>query len=836
VDATQPRSFGDLLRHYRVAAGLTQEALAERARMSLAAIGKLERGARQRPYLATVALLADALSLSSDDRLELERAAKRGAHAAGTPAQNVATAINLPIHFSSFVGRERDLAKVRDMLSTHRLVTLVGAGGVGKTRLAVRAAEEFFAANPTGEPLDGVWLVDLSSLADGAMLPMTLGFRIGVNQCRTIDALIIYLRAQTFLLILDNCEHLLDPVAHAVTTIISHCPNGRILATSRQALSVEGERVYRVPPLSLPPRDTRSANAALQFDAIRLFKDRAEATESRFELTDALVPAVTAICQGVDGIALAIELAAARANAFPPENIAQQIGKRLSLLAGGSRTSMPRHKTMHALFDWSYDLLDDREREVFRRSSIFANGFTLELLCALYADGESEVPSLLASLVDKSLVQCDILVGPRYRLLEPVRQYAREKLSKDEYQRAARSHALALLAVAEDFDSRLELTSDRVWDEYIEREQEDFRAAIDWAFSRHGDATIAQRLAASTSATWRGFTTGEVRNWIDAALEISGEGTAPHVRAMLALNAARASVMFGPSWSAENDPEAIIDACRRALTLQNPDDRRAVGTALYWLGTALKDSGRFDEADEPLREARATARAMGDNTRYTRATSALGVVRYGIGNLEEAHELISESLKLSEEAGSDRVAVEARVNLAEIEFARGHADTALALNERTMQFFRSHPNLLGLTLVLSNSAGYLITQQRFTEARDYAAEALRRLRPLGITHVALWAMQHLAAVEVFENIVWDRRSALRHAACILGFVDEAAARRAVPRYSMEQQEYDNMLSTLRDTLGEDELTGLMAAGKIWSEEQAIAEALAVGSTSAIFRP
>jgi predicted ATPase/DNA-binding XRE family transcriptional regulator len=826
VDASQPRSFGDLLRHYRVAAGLTQEALAERARTSLAAIGKLERGERQRPYLATVALLADALSLSSQDRLELERAAHRGAHAAGASAQDVATTINLPIHFSSFVGRERDLEKVREMLSTHRLVTLVGAGGVGKTRLAVRAAEELIAANPTGERFDGVWLVDLAPLGDGAMLPMAIGFGTGINQCRTMETLVLHLRSQTFLLILDSCEHVLDPVAQAVEAIISGCPNGRILATSRQALSVEGERVYRVPPLSLPPHNGRSADAALQFDAIRLFKDRAEATESRFELTDALVPAVTAICEGVDGIALAIELAAARANAFTPESIAAQIGKRLSLLAGGSRTAMPRHKTMHALLDWSYDLLDEREREMFRRSSIFANGFTLELLSALYADSEErEVPSLLASLVDKSLVQCDILDGPRYRLLEPARQYAREKLSQDEYQRAARSHALALLALAEDFDSRLDVTPDRVWDYYIEREQDDFRGAIDWALSRHGDATIAQRLAASTSATWGGFTTGEVRKWIAAALETLGEGTAPHVRAMLALNAARASVMFGPSWGGEDDPEAIIDACRRALSLQKPDDRRAVATAQYWLGAALKESGRFDEADEPLREARATARSVGDHTRYTRATSALGVVRYGIGKLEEAHELISESLKLSEEAGSDRVAVEARVNLAEIEFARGHADKALALNERTMQFFRSHPNLLGLTLVLANSAGYLITLERFAEARAHAAEALRRLRALGITHVVLWAMQHLAAATVFENNAGDRRSALRHAACILGFLDEAAARKAVPRYPMEQHEYDKMLSALRDTLGEDELASLMAAGKTWSEEQAFAEAL-----------
>lgn len=825
MDANQPRTFGDLLRRYRVAAGLTQEMLAERAQMSLAAIGKLERGTRQRPYRATVALLVDALSLAKDDRLELERAAARGAGTVSKPEGDVKATIHLPIHFSSFVGRERDLANVAKILATHRLVTLLGAGGVGKTRLAVRAAEDFITANPAGEHFDGVWFADLSPLTDGEMLPMALGSSIGVNQCRTTDALISYLRSQAFLLILDNCEHLLDPIAHAVKALISNCPSGWILATSRQALSIEGERIYRVPPLSCPPCDTLSANAALQFGAIRLFKDRAEAADSRFELTDSLVPAVTDICRQVDGIALAIELAAARTSAFSPASIAEQISKQVSLLAG-ARTSPPRHKTMRALFDWSYDLLEDRERELFQRSSIFMGGFTLELLCALYAGEGSNTPTLLASLVDKSFVQCDILVGPRYRLLEPARQYAREKLTKQEYDRAARAHARALLALAEDFDSRLEVIPDHVWDDYVERERDNFRAAFDWAFGPDGDATLGQRLAASRSATWSGFATGEVRKWIGAALEASGETTPSDLRAKLALNAARAAVIFGPSWRPENDPEARIEACRRALALQAPGDIRAVATAQYWLGVALRYSGRFDEADGPLRAARASARSVGAENEYNAATTALGAARFGAGDLREARSLVSEALKLSEGAGSDRVAADARTALAEIEFASGHAEVALRLNEETTQFFRSHANLLGLPLTLSNSAGYLIALERYGRARDYAIEALRRARTIGTTHGAFWAMQHLAAAAVFGANGTDRQSELRRAARILGFVDEATTRRRIPRYSMERHEYDEVLSVLHEALGENEVENLMATGKAWSEEQAMAEALA----------
>jgi non-specific serine/threonine protein kinase len=793
--------------------------------MSLAAIGKLERGARQKPYRATIALLANALSLPDGDRLDLERAANRGA--LSKPSEAAEPAITLPIHFSSFVGREHDLASIAKILANHRLVTLVGAGGVGKTRLAIHAAADFIMENPWSENFDGVWFVDLSSLADGAMLAMALGTGVGLNQSRTIDVLVTYLRSQTFLLVIDNCEHLLDPVAHAVTEIIARCPNGRILATSRQALSVEGERVYRVPPLSLPPSDTLSAAAALQFDSIRLFKDRAEATDSRFELTDGLVPAVTEICKRVDGIALAIELAAARTNSLSAETIARQIGTRFSVLAS-SRTSLPRHKTMHALFDWSYDLLDDRERELFRRSSIFAGGFTLDLLRALYADSEhGDVPALLASLVDKSFVQCDILVGPRYRLLEPARQYALEKVTVEEHERAARLHALALVSLAENFDSRLDLIPDHVWFDYIERENENFRAIFEWAFGPNGDATIGQRLAASKSATWSAFATGEVRAWISTAIESCDATTTAPLRAKLMLNAARAAVIFGPTWQPDDKPDVGIETSKLALALQNPDDRRSVGLAQYWLGAGLRDAGRFDDAEPLLREARATARSVGAQTEYNAATTALGVTRYGAGDLEEARALISEALELAEDAGSNRIAADARASLAEIEFACGHAEKALELNEQTGQFFRAHFNRLGLPLMLSNSAGYLIVLRRFAEARDYAAEALRSSRTIGMIHGGLWSMQHLAAVAALGDIPSGRESALRRAASLLGFIDEAASKREMPRYSNEQREYESVLSAIQDALGKDELMRIMAVGKTWSEEQAVAEALAI---------
>lgn len=813
MTVSRTRSFGELLRTYRVRAGLTQEELAERARMSLAAIGKLERGARQRPYRPTIALLADALSLSADDRLELERA---GRTAASPAASEQGPSVKLPAYLSSFIGREQDIAAICEMLATHRLVTLVGAAGVGKTRLAVRAAERFVSTT-AGEKLDGVWFADFSSIDDAKMIAMALASGIGIDGCTTVEAAVSYLRSQSFLLVLDNCEHLLDPIATAANEIVAGSPGARILATSRQALSLDGERIYQVPPLSLP-------------DAIALFKDRAEAIDSRFTLTDAVTAAVTDICQRVDGVALGIELAAARTNAFSPASIAQQIAEHFQLLAGGIRTSAPRHQTIGSLFDWSYDLLDDAEQELFRRSSVFAGGFTLNLVSALYAEDAERraVPLVLASLVDKSLIQSDITVEPtRYRLLEPARQYAQEKLrDRGEHDQAGRAHARALLALAEGFDSRLALVSDVEWDNAIERERDNFRAAFEFSFGPRGDTIVGLQLAGSKTATWGGFKSGEIRRLMNVALAACNDNTPPRVRAKFAMGVARTAVIYGYSWQPGSDPEDRLNACRSALSAQLPDDRRAVATAQLWVGIELQTTGRYDEAETVLREARATFSSLGVESEYCSATTTLGSVRFGAGDLIEARELISESLRLCEDAGSNRVAADARAALAEIEFASGNAENAVRLGDETSNFFRSRSNFNALPMSLGNTSAYLVALGRYDEAREAALENLHWSYAMRNAHSAFWAMQHLAAIVVLGGDASDR-SLLRRAAAVLGFVDASTQHRDIPRYHTEQQEYDKMLASLSTVFGPAELQDLMTAGKTLSEERALAEAIAI---------
>ncbi|MBV8636556.1 MAG: helix-turn-helix domain-containing protein [Candidatus Eremiobacteraeota bacterium] len=823
MNTAQLSPFGELLREYRVAAKLTQEALAERARMSVDAVSTLERGARLRPRRATIELLADALSLSHDQRLTLERAARVHAAAIRTRSKEIKRASNLPVQLSSFIGRARDVTTVEELLENQRLVTLVGPGGIGKTRLALRAATRFAAEGD----FDGIWFVDFSVIADGTMVVMKTASSIGVDQCRTIDALIGYLRSQAFLLIFDNCEHVLDSVAQLANAVISSCPDGRILATSRQALSLESEKVYRVLPLSVPPYETRGAlsvSDALEFDAIRLFKERAQARDSHFNLTDSLVPALAEICQRVDGIALGIELAAARANAFSPATIARQIREHVSFLDAGIRMSPPRHKTMRALFDWSYDLLNGRERELFRRSSIFAGGFTLDLMCDLYAEHDEaiDIPDVLASLVDKSFVQCDIYSEPaRYRLLEPARQYGREKLRESgEESATARSHALALLTLAERFDARLELVPDRDWDAYIERERENFRAALEWAIGPLGAADLAQRLAASRAACYGAFVCGDVDRFIDAALKTCDDYTPSPVRSKLELNSARAAVVL------HEDAEAKLDAGRRALKLQEAHNLPGVAAAQYLVGRALQENDRYVEAEAALREARATARSCGALTEYTYATRSLALGCMVTGDLGEARSLLSEALRLHEAAGCNRNATLVKTTLAEIEFTAGNIEKALQLAEETIDVFKARNDSLHLAYAFTDVSTYLLGLRRYEEARTRAHEALRCASAIGQRRFQAFVLLNLAAVAAHTDCNNDGCVA-ELAANILGFVDEMQKRQHFNCALPQQQEYQKALAALRETFGEDQLNKFMAAGAQWPEERALAEALAL---------
>jgi predicted ATPase/transcriptional regulator with XRE-family HTH domain len=468
ASATPATTFGELLRDHRRAAGLTQEAFAERSGVSPRTISDFERGGGQLPRRDTVALLARALGLTGAQREEFERLVNRSridrpvrmrlvptpprSAPAATELVAAGAAHNLPRSLTSFVGREYELAALGAALSEAPLLTLLGTGGVGKTRLAqelLRTHSPRFA--------DGGWLVDLAGLADPVLLPDAVAAALGARQAQARDslsALTEYLRPKQLLLLLDNCEHLVEPCARLVAHLLRWCPRLHVLAASRESLAIMGETIRRVLPLELPDQQRPvSVDQVSRLAAVRLFLDRAQAANNGFVPTAQNAAAIARICIRLDGIPLALELAAAQTRVLSVGQLADRLERDSGGLANNHRASLPRHRTMRAAIDWSHDLLTSQEQVLLRRLAVFAGGCTLEMVeqvCSGAGVEVSEVLGILAQLVDKSMVVVDML-NPiaRYRLLEPIRQYGLERLTTAGERDTFRArHAAVLLELA----------------------------------------------------------------------------------------------------------------------------------------------------------------------------------------------------------------------------------------------------------------------------------------------------------------------------------------------------------------------------------------------------
>jgi predicted ATPase len=416
---------------------------------------------------------------------------------------------NLPTQLSSFVGREKELAEVRRLLKDTRLLTLTGAGGCGKTRLALAAADELV---ETFE--DGVWLVDLAPLSDPSLVPQAIASAPGVREQpgRSLtETLSDYLASRKVLLVLDNCEHLIESCAELAEFLLRSCPGLWVLATSREALGIAGEVAWPVPSLSLPDlRRVPNIDSLSRYEAARLFIDRAEAIKPTFALTEQNAPSVARICYRLDGIPLAIELAAARTKVLSVEEISERLDDCFGLLTTGNRTALPRQRTLYATMVWSHELLSEQEQILFRRLSVFAGGFTLQAAEAVCAGDDlerNEVLDLLSHLVDKSLViMRENSTGTRYRLLETVRQYGRERLKESEDEVEQR-HAGFFVGLAEEAEGELSGSDQARWLTLLQSEHDNLRAALSWSLGEKRNIELGVRLAAALWLFWfaRGY-------------------------------------------------------------------------------------------------------------------------------------------------------------------------------------------------------------------------------------------------------------------------------------------------------------------------------------------
>lgn len=831
--------FGTLLRQYRLAAGLSQESLAERARLSPEGISALERGFRRSPQRETVALLATALTLSTEQRSEFENAARSaaqrryGASIAVGPWTN-ASAATLPLTLTTYIGRHAELNEIKMLVDSYRLVTLTGVGGIGKTQTALRVANELRNAGDAA-----ICFAGLQSVAGADHVAAAIASAIGVQQVPNrplLDTLLGYLESKALLLILDNCEHVITEARTVAQTLLRGCPQLKILATAREPLRIAGERVYRMPSLSMPPAEDEpglAAREAAGYDAIMLFADRARAINYRFALTDQNVPVVTAICRRLDGIPLAIELAAARTNVLSLKALNDRLDERLRLLTRGQAEGPHHQDTMRAAIDWSYRLLPEPQQRFFERLSVFAGGSRLNIatqVCGDEAASEDDVLDLLAALVDKSLVVANLDASEtRYSLLESFRQYAHEKLARRGQETALmRRHALAYLAMAEDLERLTEERRDKAWREMILLELDNWRAALEWSLVARNDVLLGQRMVGALNLIWFGFAPVEGRRWLAAAHDTTNDTTPTRVLAALHYAAANVALVLGEHKEELTSAQAALDLYRTI------DDSEGIARAQSRAGHALIHLSRIDEAIAVLDESLASARGLGHRKLAAWVLRSLGLAHARNGDFLSARGYVAEALVIYESVHATLSVAGSMDDLGEYEFLAGNAEVAVA-HATTMVAVAREANAgpRSIAVALNGLAVYLIALARYDDALVRAREALALALEHELWGVAAHALQHLAAIAALHDrpSAGDAPERYTQAALVLGFVDVRLAAMGSERLLTELQEYDRALRALREAAGADAVAQAMASGATLTQERAVETALHISSLS-----
>ena len=594
--------------------------------------------------------------------VERESAARPERPAAAAPGQAAAAAANvaspaadnnLPQQLTSLIGREAELAEIETHIVGHRLVTLTGSGGVGKTRLAIEAGRNLRDRYP-----DGVWLAEFAPLNDAQLVPSVIGEVLCIKlsgvglgtPAGAIEALAAALKTKELLLIMDNCEHVIAEAARVAEALIRTCPRLWILASSRERLAIAGETVVRVPSLPTPPAGAAlTAASAREYAAVRLFVERASALGLGFALTDANAAIIGSVCRRLDGIPLAIELAVPRLRVLSVEQLACGLDERFRLLTAGSRTALSRQQTLHALIDWSYGLLSDAEKLVLTRLSVFAGSATLASITAVVASAEippEHVGDLLLSLVEKSLVHADPAGGEtRYRLLESTRYYASEKLGRTPTMpRRYAEHFAAKFAAA---TAEWETTQTQNWIARYEGDVDNLRGALEWAFGSDGDVAVGLDLVGYSHVMWAELGLMlEHRRWVDEALGKVRKTTPADVTARIL------------SWQAGDvreldDPTDYDEAVRAAALYRKLGDGFHEGRALLRAGTARLLPDDIDEGERLLRKSHSLLRPAGVTKTLARCLSALASARLFAGDLKKAQVLHDQAISVYRELGEE---------------------------------------------------------------------------------------------------------------------------------------------------------------------------------------
>lgn len=689
---------------------------------------------------------------------------------------------NLPIPLTTFVGRTQEIAEVKRLLARTRFLTVTGTGGCGKTRLALQVAAELCA-----DYADGVWITDLAALSDPAFVPHNVALALSVPEQpgrQLVDSLVDALRPKSLLLLLDNCEHLLTACGQLVDALLRRCPNLRVLATSRERLGIAGELTYRVPSLSVPPPGRLlSPEEVARYEAVCLFIERAAVSDSEFRITSRNLPAVVQVCSRLDGIPLAIELAAARVPALSVDQIAARLDDRFGLLTGGSRAALPRQQTLGATMDWSYDLLSGKERSLLRRLSVFAGGCMLEAVEAVCAGGglkPAEILDLLSQLIDKSLVQVESREGEaRYRLLETVREYGRTRLPEaGEAEETRRRHRDWCLTLAERAEPELRGPNQLAWFQQLEENHDNLRAALESSGTEAGEDPAGLRLAAALSDFWdihNHFAEG--RAWLDRMLSLHGDAP-PTLRVKALTRAAHLAHRQG-------DYAQVPTLCEEALALSRAGaNKEGNAEALHYLAHAAEAAGDHRRAAELLEESVALHRAAASTWELARTLSCLANTARAGANYPRAVALYEEALRLFRPLGDK-----------------------------------------GQSGVSSHNLGYAVLRYGDRHrSRALFRESLAAAEERGDRRMVLKCLAGLAGASADDRPEWAAR--------LFGAADALMSAAGYRLESFNRRDWDHYLAVAKDRIGERAFGAAWARGAALTLEQAMAYALAVEKVAA----
>ena len=819
MDAGEHLAFGDLLRQHRNAAGLTQEDLAERAGLSVDAISLLERGERRRPHRYTLQSLADALGLSQQERIRFETATRPPTTRA---TAHITQPANLPSQLTPFVGREREVEEVcqRLLRPDVRLLTLTGPGGVGKTRLGLQVAEQVLE-----QFADGVCFVALTSISEPALVPSAIAQALQVKQGAgqsVAEALVQYLRERQLLLVLDNFERLLE-AGPLLAQLLAACPRLKVLVTSRVVLHLQGEHNYEVPTLRLPLAGHRpSLEQLARYEGIRLFVERARAANSEFRVTTENAPAVIELCRRLDGLPLAIELAAARVRLLYPEAMLTRLGNRLALLTGGARDLPDRQRTLRATLDWSYDFLGMGERLLFARLAVFVGGWTLEAAEAVCdTEDETEVLQHVSALVDKSLVQqqASIWQEARFTMLETVREYALERLEESgESERLRRRHATYFLELTEEAERASQGPLQGVWLDRLEAEYDNLRGALAWSLTPQGDAEIGLQLTGALSHFWyvRGHHS-ESRMWLQNALE-QGSGS----------TAARARVLVGAGrldwFQGELARSKVL--LEESLTLyQDLGDDAGAAWALLCLGRTEISRGNHGRGEALVEESLALLRQQGKLWEISRALLALGAGALFEDDVDRATAKFEESLAICQDLENAEGVALSLLYLGRAAHMRGEDARSNTLLQESLALFKDLGDSRGVAEVLLELGRVAHAQGNDTRAVSLCRESLILSRNLDDKSHMAFCLAALAGV------IQSAGQATR-AARLFGAAEMLLQSLDAVLDPTGRLVHDSDLAATRLQLGEAAFEEARAEGRAMTIEQAVAHALKRGNGTA----